>query len=332
VRFVYPGEDEKFLASELKYDFLRSRAGSPDLFDEKYLLNQRDAANFFLSSVNDSLLNYKNILKIQHRLCALGLDGRRAYSISINSREWSVPSLQRGRVVYSDPLKMGFFREVYPGILRSELKAIGVPHVSRDGITLDLSDYELINGLNVPEAVIACFSLANGRQQFVSNIEKNFCVEITDSGLISRPTLVRIKVDLGEEGLLWRNAPTDAAFTACLLEAGQRLRRITSTLVNFHQMDSQRKKFVSFIESIADYYHCAINLMPFSSINNSIIFSHINCFLRSAGWTGIPHGHLDSVALVSSEANFRTAFTRYVEANFRDGGGEVLGAQENNYR
>jgi hypothetical protein len=61
-------------------------------------------------------------------------------------------------------------------------------------------------------------------------------------------------------------------------------------------------------DSIFRYYHSAINWMPFSNINNSILMAQVNSLRRCLGVSPLPHGNLDTFALLTTSDGFLRLF------------------------
>jgi hypothetical protein len=59
---------------------------------------------------------------------------------------------------------------------------------------------------------------------------------------------------------------------------------------------------------VADYYQVGINAHLFYRVNNSLLMNQVNYFLHMLGLRGIPHGHLDYLALYKIPTDFRSIF------------------------
>ena len=68
------------------------------------------------------------------------------------------------------------------------------------------------------------------------------------------------------------------------------------------------------LELIADYYQVGINAHIFTSVNNSILMGQINYLLHYIGLRGVPHEHLDYLAMYKLPTDFRNIFIEAVRA------------------
>lgn len=66
------------------------------------------------------------------------------------------------------------------------------------------------------------------------------------------------------------------------------------------------------LNSVADYYHTAINSHLFGRINNSLFMNDVNLMLSRLGLQEVPHGSLDGYAAYFDYEDFRRVFVTYV--------------------
>jgi hypothetical protein len=73
-----------------------------------------------------------------------------------------------------------------------------------------------------------------------------------------------------------------------------------------------REALDDLLNELSDYYHTAIQWMPFSMINNSILMGHVNVLLRHFGLNPMPHEDLDELAFLCHYDPFRSVFKHFV--------------------
>lgn len=115
-------------------DFLRDPNDYPGRVDVRYLVNQRDAARFFLEWFLERNTNsYGKMLKAMHRIAACGTKGGNYYRVPTLDMKFSepTPASTDDKILYASPFPRSV-REVYPGQLRTDLEASNIAHPTVD--------------------------------------------------------------------------------------------------------------------------------------------------------------------------------------------------------
>lgn len=270
-RFRYPSSDE-ILEPQWASNFLRSRRGFSSLFDPNYIRNQRDATNYFLSWLETpSQVSYREMLRIQHRLAALGKSGRRTYSIPLpKGIRLMAKKPQMGQIRYKSFDKNNW-RETHVGVFRDELEDRGIEHTANDIICLPKNIRDIMFG--VPE--------------------KN--AYNTPSFQLKFRGLKNVKIDVRRvKGMIFeRQAPKgksrEKLFAFC-----------EAIMTKIQKQVAKAGGEKQVLALLPKYYHAAINLMPFANINNSIFMAHVNAIRRLIGAKPLLHKYWDYIALISS--------------------------------
>ncbi|MBI1861336.1 MAG: hypothetical protein HYR96_10505 [Deltaproteobacteria bacterium] len=73
------------------------------------------------------------------------------------------------------------------------------------------------------------------------------------------------------------------------------------------------REYLDLIGELSDFYHTAINAMPFSGINNSLFMAEVNYILYRHGLAPVEHGWLDLYAFILPPESFRALFQKHCE-------------------
>lgn len=273
--FRYPSCDN-ILEAQWASDFLRSRRGFSFRFDPNYIRNQRDAANYFISWLEaPRQISYKEMLRLQHRLAALGQSGRRTYSIPIpKNLRLIVETARDGHISYKSNDKNSW-RETYAGVFRDELEVKGIDHPACDILSLPKYIRTVMQGMHQGNAYT----------------RTPFYVKFL--GLKS----VKLEVLQVKKMVFQRQAPVGETRVKLFAHCEARMMEICKLV----EKGGGAKQVIALLPG---YYHAAINLMPFANINNSIFMAQVNAIRRAYGAKPLLHKHWDSIALLSSEECF----------------------------
>jgi hypothetical protein len=292
--FRYPEREDLLLDREYVGDFLRDPTDFPDRVDFNYLRNQRDAANYFLDWFqNVDERSYSEMLSRCHQIAAVGSSGTSVYAI-----RWKtyllIPSVGNSGIVHFETTDRDALRETHPGVFRSELAEAGIPHPAMDLFELSFEEFTILSAL--------------GDDSFGSGLDWN-----RDAGRSLRSagstgiyqihvhgTEIKLEVFITESGDLERRNPIGQTY--------EQMRELCDG-----QMSRIRRRWGNespdmIVDSIFHYYHAAINWMPFSNINNSILMAQMNSLRRCLGATPLPHGNLDTFALLTTSDGFLRLF------------------------
>ena len=269
--FRYPICDN-VLETRWVSDFLRSHRGFSSQFDPNYIRNQRDATNYFISWLDAPCsVSYKEMLRNQHRLAALGQFGKRTYFIPIpNNLRLSVETVRDGHICYKSHDKNNW-RETYAGVFRDELEVQGVDHPACDILCLPKSIRALMEGMEQENAY-------NTTPFHVKFLNLNSA---------------KVEVFRVNNMSFQRHAPIGEAREELFSHCEARMMAIRDLVDN---EDGE----TSILALLPGYYHAAINLMPFANINNSLFMAQVNAIRRICSVNPLLHNHWDSIALLSS--------------------------------
>lgn len=288
--FSFP-TDDSILNLSWASCFLRSAENYPHKVDRQYIINQRDASNFFISwFLDDTSLPYMEMLKRQHLLASTGQDGNSLYKVPVPKNIWLQPiSFSNGEIVYHSPNQY-HERTTYPGKLRNELEVLNIPHCTTDILRLEKKERQLLQKTHKKTV------LSNSNPQI-------FEVDFYDLPGITCPVKQIKKYSYQRE------APCE--------KTREELQKACSEL-----MSRIRKMFKgglhhSCVELLSAYYHAGINLMPFNNINNSLFMAQVNSIALLCGYSAIEHGNLDSYAMLMSHSAFRDLFLLPVNLEFK---------------
>ncbi len=292
-RFSYPTDSSTLMSAEWQRDFVRepidynlkglpkrkifcfTLLGKIQTLDLRYLQNHsRAQMNFYDWYLGDSPVSYPEQLRRQHLESALGQPEEKQHYVNISDR-----------ISYPSDI-------AEPGIFRAELLANHAPHLGIDEFQTNMAQWEQLerHGLNQSEA-----KAQKGAYRLVArDIAENLQAEI----------------EFKLNGRVSRTAPKNEAETAFREAAGKRM----TDLKKWRDKSPAevRDNLNAFLNDLSDYYHTAIQWMPFSAINNSILMGHVNVILRHAGLRTIPHDGLDYLALMSHYDVFRGVFKEAV--------------------
>ena len=271
--------------------FLRSAENYPHRVDKQYILNQRDASNFFISWFLDGAsLPFMEMLKKQHLLASAGQDGNSLYKVPAPKNKWLQPtSFINGRVVYHSPSRYRK-RTTYPGKLRNELEVLNIPHCTTDILSLEKKERQLLQKTK-GNTVLS-----------TSNIP----IFEVDFYKLPRTTSLVIKKNISKYE---REAPCG--------KTREELQAACARLINIMREKYFKKKYSECVSLVAAYYHAAINLMPFNNINNSLFMAQVNSIALLCGYSAIEHGNLDSYAMLMSHSAFQELFLFPISLDFK---------------
>jgi hypothetical protein len=277
ISFRYPRCDN-VLEAHWASDFLRSRRGFSCQFDPNYIRNQRDATNYFISWLDAPCqISYKEMLRTQHRLAALGESGRRTYSIPLpKNLRLVVETVRDGSISYKSNDKYSW-RETYSGVFREELEVEGV-------------DHPICDNLSLPKCI------RTGMQGMVQKNAYN-----TTPFHVNFPNLNNAKVEVVKvkRAIFQRQAPVGETRAMLFADCEARMLDIQKLIDEGGGIDS-------VFSLLPGYYHAAINLMPFANINNSLFMAQVNAIRRVYSAKPLLHNNWDSIALLSSWECFDT--------------------------
>lgn len=288
--FRYPVNNSEICNVRYARDFLRDTWKYQQRTDPRYLCNQRDSANFFIDwFLSDRGISYRGMLSRQHQLAALGNSGENTYEIFFLKYQRLIPNLvSQSHISYISPCNR-YTRDTYPGLYRNDLESRGIDHPAIDRFRLSCNEFEMLKSC---KGATGCRSLewVAGRGPVICHRGKfKFSVRFRNPNAVCLVSLC------SRHGFV-RSAPIgrtrDALFSSCAAQ-------MTKIKELYHQGYSSE-----LLHSSWAYYHAAINLMPFSNINNSIFMAQVNSLRRLCGLSGIVHRRMDLLAMISSPAAF----------------------------
>lgn len=288
--FHYPEKDHELLNHEYSRDFLRNPNDFPDRVDFNYLRNQRDAANHFIDWLeNPEDQSYVEMLRRCHQLAAVGSSGTSVYAI-----RWSdnllVPSIQADGTIQFETLDRDAFRETHPGTFRSELLDAGIPHPAKDVFELTEEEFHVLSSIGSDSFGDELeWSCSAGKATRRSGSTGAYQINFPEAEL-------RLEVTVTESGALECRNPTGRTY--------ELLRKLCEKQISRIKSNWGSRSPVGMIDDISSYYHAAINWMPFSNINNSILMAQMNSLRRRLGFEPLLHGNLDTVALLTNRNGF----------------------------
>lgn len=274
-------------------DFLRNSDDFPDNVDSKYLTNQRSAAQFFLRwFTHDNSMSYESMLRSAHRIAACGVQGGNYYTIPTPCGERLVPSPQSTdeHIIYESPI-LGWVRETYPGVMRSDLEANGVEHPTEDVVILTHNELCALADARAHGIAVLPIDNCHVSDDAKASINGLFYIKPMDCD-------VRLPVVRHSQYRFSRQAPEGVCQARLLEICSQRIKECRSMFLSNKTRD--------LIRHLLAYYHTALNLMPFANINNSLFMGHVNAIMRVVALPCLPHASLDSFALVCSYDSFAT--------------------------
>jgi len=296
--FRYPSSDE-IHNDRWAMDFLREKKTYPEYTDPNYICNQRDACNYFLDWFEiDSSVGYIEMLCHQHRLAAAGISQRSLYSIYTKNGLWLKPTRQsEDRIQYSTIGNS--WRDTFPGLLRSQLENDAIQHPATDILRLKRSEHNELLGLTEPSVSKHIIWERCNR-----NPHKRYATFKFSVNFLTATGQVAIPVNFKGSGNFIREAPRGTERDNIFAYVAETMNKIKESWAHLSRSD--------FILFASRYYHSAINLMPFSNINNSLFCGQINSLLRLRGMKSIPHGRLDIISMLTSPQAFNIYFHRYL--------------------
>jgi len=293
--FKYPCDDE-ILHPEWAGDFLRQLKGYPEHTDQNYIRNQRDACNVFIDWLqSDPQTTYSEMLQIQHQFAACGQSKNSFYSIRLPNGRWIMPqSANSCHILYSTQ-GTKYWRETYPGQFRSSLEMDGILHPATDVLRLKKSEWSALQSIPHSSAAKIVKWPKGGKVPICEIGNPLFVISFSPSN----PSC-SIHVDFRSDGTFIRKAPLGVARSLLFSKTEKLMDNIKSTIRNGN--------IIEIYNLLSEYYHSAINLMPFSNINNSLFFGQLNSILRICRLNSMLHGSLDSIAMLSSNKAFSEYF------------------------
>ncbi len=251
-------------------------------FDSVYLENHSHALmQFYDWYLNQSSSNFISLLKKQHALSCLGKTGDAPYQVIAQSR--------MGRTYQSS--------EAYPGQLRWEIPST-IPVIQHDIFLVPQKEMQTLVDTGEPWALKFKNSPFNAKEPLeVKGLEKKFwpILEIeSDTEVKSNPPVTREHHEAFQKLMMVRMAELQkwAPFTH----------------------NEIQPKLDLFLNDLADYYHTAIQWMPFHHINNSLFMGQVNVLLRHVGYRTLAHENMDYLAIASGYQSFRMIFKRFFYA------------------
>ena len=289
-KFRYPISDEDLLRISWAGDFLRTTRHYPNRVDPQYLMNQRDAANYFIEwLLGPQGDRYEDMLRNQHRVAALGRDGRTPYDIiSSDSLTLRAVKVDGAHIEYSC-LNKNSYRETYAGTFRSELEEKGIEHPAIDYRNISRRLLKQLMSCDGPTAASGLVTSTGPRTNTLAALDES------EFRVFFRDCSITCPVRMVGGNAFHRHAPAGSDYATLLEYAGMLIGRIRSRI---------QAGLAPSSSTVAEYYHAAINLTPFSNINNSILMAQVNSIRRLSGLRGIPHGELDWLAFLTSWSAF----------------------------
>lgn len=288
--FRYPERDDLLLDCEYVGDFLRDPNDFPDRVEFNYLRNQRDAANHFLDwfqSIDGR--TYSEMLRQCHQLAAVGSSGSSVYAIRWRTN-LLIPSVGDNGIVQFETKDRDAFRETHPGVFRSELADAGIPHPAKDLFELSFEEFTLLSALGDD-------SFGPGLEWCRDAGRASRSAESTGIYQIHFPgTEIKLEVIITDSGDLECRNPLGQTYEQMRELCDAQMSRIRRC------WGSERSDTIA--DSIFRYYHSAINWMPFSNINNSILMAQMNSLRRCLGVSPLSHCNLDTFALLTNSNGF----------------------------
>ena len=284
---LYSGERSRWAG-----DFLREPADFPNRVDAAYLANQSSAAKFFLEwFLQEDAIPYSRMLQQMHRISACGPNGGKYYNIPTSNGGFLKPSADStdDRIVYPASIP-ALTRITYPGKLRCELESENIAHATRDIIDFSPGDIDLLRSATEKNG----FSGQGASQTEISPLD---AVPHTTFDIAFARCALKWPISRASRTRFVRAAPRSKGRDLLLSACAQ------SLSVCKRWFAERRRRLL--LEELIVYYHQAINLMPFGNINNSLLMNQLNAIRRLLGAKPLPHGKLDSFALVLSHRPFR---------------------------
>lgn len=307
VRFRYPNPAtiEQGLSGFPFHDFVRvAKKGHAPRVDPCYLLNQAEGANFFLQWFSTSHdINFESMLLEHHRIACLGLAGNRPYRIPNPRGKWLEPiDVSRERIRY-ETTNCYYWRETFPGQFRWELEAKGLEHPSTDLLRLNRSQFRELRDAGEDSVAANMDWPAEARRPRPPDPIDGWRFHCKTSCRHPVATIVSYTPN----HYFHRSAPRED-------QAAQLLAHVSELMDRLKAMSNSDWQSHGLLV-LADYYHSAINLMPFANVNNSIFMAHVNAILRGNGHHGLQHANFDSAAMLSSAPTFQRYLLSHILRN-----------------
>jgi hypothetical protein len=288
--FRYPEIDHELLDREYVRDFLRDPDDFPDRVDFNYLRNQRDSANHFLDWFDGTCQgSFVEMLSKCHEHASFGRSKSSVYTIN-----WTntilIPFLSMEGTIQFKTSDSGAFRETHPGVFRSELVDRGIQHPTVDIFELTREEFDVLAALG-EQSFGADLEWCSATSKASRRTSSSGCYRIGLEG-----TKDKLEVIITETGHLERHNPSGHVY--------EKMKALCEARISQIREHWYSKSPHSLSTLIAQYYHTAINWMPFSNINNSILMAHMNSLRRCLGIEPLAHRNLDTYALLTSSSGF----------------------------
>ncbi len=288
--FRYPEIDHELLDREYVRDFLRDPDDFPDRVDFNYLRNQRDSANHFLDWFDGTCQgSFVEMLSKCHEHASYGRSKSCVYTINWTNTTL-IPFLSIEGTIQFKTSDSGAFRETHPGVFRSELVDRGIQHPTVDIFELTREEFDVLAALGEQSfgaELKWCYATSKASRRTSSS----GCYRIGFEG-----TKEKLEVIVTETGHLERHNPSGHVY--------EKMKALCEARISLIRQIWYSEKTDSVAALISSYYHTAINWMPFSNINNSILMAQMNSLRRRLGLVSLSHSNLDTYALLTSSAGF----------------------------
>jgi hypothetical protein len=290
---IYPECIEQLGCPGWYKDFLRDDPfKKPVLFDFSYVKNQSESHNLFYEWLTSEVeADYISMVKKQHLVACLGAKHCNPYKI----REFKKSAT---------PKEKWFYRDAFPGQLRSDLCALNIVHPFRDFIRFTKHNASILQEEEYFEEIYC-------------KRRRTFYYEKTPGIRGTCPLNTVIEFDnffykkefkFSSDGYFKMAHPQDDCYQYFQEGVKNLALQLKDNILRMRTDPGAKLN----IECLATYYHAAINWMPFAHVNNSLLMGQINVILRHVGHESVCHGHLDTLALASSTRNFIPIFKNYV--------------------
>jgi hypothetical protein len=260
----------------------------PNEYHDNYIANQIDACNYFDQWYREPNTSFEDMLKHQHRLAAIGCTGTNYYQV----KGWSPDSRL-------DENKWGV-RENFAGMTRRELQSKGIPHVSTDLLSISSAEYAAYSNEKYFREI---FNTNIGMIDVKDDVLCNSTIDIDDKRRYTHTFIAR------NNGFFYIKHVECEEFDLLLSMLSKKMAEIIK------QKENGTAELEKLLLNLAIYYQMFLVLMPFAHINNSIVFGQINVILKYWGYNGVPHGWIDSPAMLMSSKNFVPLFCQHIRYN-----------------
>jgi hypothetical protein len=275
--FCYPENVIHLSSADWRKDFLRFNKSLTVFYPDNPKVNYEPRVGKQFVHAN-YLLNQRDALEAFYRWF---VDLSSSNYLDMLMRQHSISCLgECGNRTYTKTFsetKHELCIELFAGQLRSELDDKGIQH--------PFIDYIPTSDLN-PK-----FSIKTNEGVAIKFVPK-----------IHWPTLTQ-----PSKGYIRREAPQSDSFVEFQEAASKAMNKIK--VLCDHIEVTNPSTLLLLLTSLSDYYHLAINWMPFSQVNNSLFMGQINVILRHCNLQSTPHGYLDLHALTQPYNEFRKIFT-----------------------